>query len=268
MSARAEVHLITGKWASGKTYACSLLAAGLASRGLRFISDRTALEDGVLFDHGKADPTDGQSRPPRFSDVTDWGTRGSVQFTVRDGYLLNVARTAIVRAIKDHLARGAGVLIAEVAIGPDVLRREGAHGVFAQTTEDLVERLEAEDVRGDGSLRFVQLEAPYDERLRRQGARSDAVARRAFDLYAGDGGELVRHPGDDALVRRLQALGWSVRVVGNDGIGEHVARALEVPPLDAEEARQVYARLLSSAAVISVPARAFDEAQGEVACTR
>lgn len=260
----AEVLLVTGKWASGKTYAASLLAAAHAHRGpLRFVSDRTALEDGVFYDHGMRTASDQPRRRPRHSDVSRWGPRGKVQFTVSDGYLYHVARTEIVRAMRRHLDGGEGVLVAEVAIGPDVRRAPGPFGAFAQTTEGLVGALEEAGVRGDGqNATFVQLDSPLETRLDRQGVRSDKTAQDAFLLYAGEGGELVRHAGDAGLVARLVALGWRVRLVRNEGLGpEGLAAALGVAPLSVEEARATYERLVSPCTLVSIPPEAFSAAE-------
>lgn len=255
-----KVLLVTGKWASGKTLACGLAATNLGeNNSLKITSDRTGLESAAMYDYGY-NPSSGETRTPVFSDVSSWGPPGQTRFTMKDGFALQIVRENIIKHIETHLESGEGILLAEIAIGPDVRLKEGYHGTLFQTTEHLIGIMENANISAGGQIHFFQLEADMETRLERQGLRNDPTARKAFSLFAGDGGELVQRKGDNKLRNRLENLGCLVTVVenGSEFSVADLAESFGVLPKNPETAFATYAQLLESNSLIRITPTKFE----------
>lgn len=253
----SQVHLITGKWSSGKTYVCTLLASQLLGKTpIKFIGDRTGLEDAAIFDYGYDPETGLEARKPIFCDVDQWGPIGQIQFTMRDGFAMHVVRDQIVSAIQTHGLQNEGALIIEIAIGPDVKRNEGQFGTLIQSTKNLADRLLQIDIPTETDLFFYQIESEMETRLTRQGIRDDLTAKKAFDLYAGNGGELTT-----LEKKKMQSHGWHVQSLENGNKVSHqdLALKLNIPPLDPQIAYQeIYPQLLHPEILIRIPPEKFE----------
>jgi hypothetical protein len=255
-----QVFLVTGPWASGKTLASVFTASHFNNNiPIKITSDRTGLESAAIHDYGY-DPNLGETRSPVFCEVNEWGPPGQIQFTMNDGFALQIVREEMVQHMKNHLQSGEGILLAEVAVGPNVKRTEDDCGILFQTTEHLIGLMEAANISAEGKVHFIQLNADMETRLERQGKREDPTAREAFTRFAGSGGELVRYTGDSQLTQRLENLGCRVSLIEN-GSGTNLsglAEALGVSQISPEIAFTTYAQLLDSSSLVRIPPTKFE----------
>lgn len=244
-----KIIVISGPWASGKTGLVGALHQKLKTDGevVRLVSDRILLEEAARFDYD-LDESGVARRDSVFIGVEEWGERGHVKFLVKDGFAMRRVHEFMAQAMQDHAKQGEGILIAELAIGPNIdLSSQGAEGEwqFLRQETDYLAQLFFDsglNVAGTES-EFNQIQDPWEARYKRQAGRKDSVAEDAFQFLAGDGGGLTS-PGRRILRDKI---GFIVETVNNDaevkfdGLTEYLFGI----PMSREDAYASYSRLLS-----------------------